>query len=242
MPYEATIMSTLPCCRKGSRLPDEVSTHSISLSLRPRPTVMSFTISMSKPSSLPLRFFWLRPGWSNFTPTRILPAETSFAMVVPAAKLGFVSSADASELSPHTAIPTKAAVSNAMVTRCAVVLMFISDFLDVFLEIVFLVTQDLGQKILGSFRLRRAEELLRSCLLDDAALVHEHNASGRLPGEAHFMSDDDHGHAAGGKRLHDVEHLIDHLRVESRGRLIEEHNLRVHGERAGDGGALLLAA
>ena len=42
--------------------------------------------------------------------------------------------------------------------------------------------------------------------------------------------------------VHHVEHLLDHLRVERGGRLVEEHDLRLHRERAGDRDALLLAA
>ena len=38
------------------------------------------------------------------------------------------------------------------------------------------------------------------------------------------------------------EHLADELGVERRGRLVEEHQLRPHGKRAGDRDALLLAA
>ena len=41
---------------------------------------------------------------------------------------------------------------------------------------------------------------------------------------------------------HHVEHLVDHLRVERRGRLVEEHHLGVHRQRPGDGDPLLLAA
>jgi hypothetical protein len=41
---------------------------------------------------------------------------------------------------------------------------------------------------------------------------------------------------------HDLQHLVDHLRVERRGRLVEEHHLRVHGQRPGDRHPLLLAA
>ena len=41
---------------------------------------------------------------------------------------------------------------------------------------------------------------------------------------------------------HHVEHLLDHLRVERGGRLVEEHHLGVHRERPGDRDALLLAA
>ena len=45
-----------------------------------------------------------------------------------------------------------------------------------------------------------------------------------------------------GELAHDAEHLADELRVERRGRLVEEHELGVHRERPGDGDALLLAA
>ncbi len=41
---------------------------------------------------------------------------------------------------------------------------------------------------------------------------------------------------------HGVEHLLDHLGIERRGRLVEQHDLRVHAQRAGDRDALLLAA
>jgi hypothetical protein len=41
---------------------------------------------------------------------------------------------------------------------------------------------------------------------------------------------------------HDVQHFLDHLRVEGRGRLVEQHDLGLHAQRAGDGDALLLAA
>ncbi len=41
---------------------------------------------------------------------------------------------------------------------------------------------------------------------------------------------------------HHVEDLLDHLRVQRRGRLVEEHHLGLHREGAGDGDALLLAA
>ena len=41
---------------------------------------------------------------------------------------------------------------------------------------------------------------------------------------------------------HGVEHLLDHLRIERGGRLVEQHDLRAHAERAGDRDPLLLAA
>ena len=41
---------------------------------------------------------------------------------------------------------------------------------------------------------------------------------------------------------HHVEHFVDHFRVECGSGLVEQHDLGAHGERAGDGHTLLLAA
>ena len=56
------------------------------------------------------------------------------------------------------------------------------------------------------------------------------------------MRHHDHGHAPARQIDHDVEDLVDHLGVQGGGGLVEQHRLGVHGERAGDGDALLLAA
>ena len=56
------------------------------------------------------------------------------------------------------------------------------------------------------------------------------------------MRDHDHGHAVAREILHYVEHLANHFRVERAGRLVEQHHIRVHGQRAHDGDALLLPA
>ena len=79
-------------------------------------------------------------------------------------------------------------------------------------------------------------------LLDDPALVDEDDPVADLAREAHLVGDDDHRHPVAGEVAHHVEHLADHLRVERRGRLVEEHQLRLDRERAGDRDPLLLAA
>ena len=56
------------------------------------------------------------------------------------------------------------------------------------------------------------------------------------------MRDNDHGHAVVGKLLHDLQYLADHFRVECRGRLVKQHDIRVHRERARNGDSLLLTA
>ena len=74
------------------------------------------------------------------------------------------------------------------------------------------------------------------------AVVHEDERVADLAGEADLVGDHDHRHAVGGQLAHHVEHLADELRVERRGRLVEQHQLRLHRQRAGDRHPLLLAA
>ena len=73
----------------------------------------------------------------------------------------------------------------------------------------------------------------------DAAV--EHDAIGRLAREAHLVRDDDHRRPHFERqRLHDVEHFADHLGIESARGLVEEHQRRLHSQRARDCHALLL--
>jgi hypothetical protein len=102
--------------------------------------------------------------------------------------------------------------------------------------------QDLAEKQLRAFVLRSGEKRRRRVDLDDLTGIHEHDAVGDLAGECHFMGDDQHGHAVERERHHGVEDLLDHFRVERRGRFIEHHELRGHAQRSRDGDALLLAA
>jgi uncharacterized membrane protein YfcA len=92
------------------------------------------------------------------------------------------------------------------------------------------VLQDLGQEVLGARAalLGLAEEGVLGAVLDDAAGVHEDDAVADLAGEAHLVRDAHHGHALLGQLHHHVEHLADHLGVERRGGLVEQHDDRVH--------------
>ena len=86
-----------------------------------------------------------------------------------------------------------------------------------------------------------AEELGRRGVLEHHALVHKDHAVGHGSGKGHLVRDDDHGHAVGRKLAHDLEHLSHDLGVECGGRLVEQHDLRIHAQGARDGHALLLA-
>src|SRR5690625_6866884 len=70
--------------------------------------------------------------------------------------------------------------------------------------------------------------MLRTADLHDLPGVHEHHPVTDLTGEAHLVSDDDHGHAGTRQIDHDLKHLADHFRVESTGRFVEQHHLGSH--------------
>ncbi len=105
-----------------------------------------------------------------------------------------------------------------------------------------MTSENLGQELPRALVLRRAEKLLRRRRFDDFSLVHHHHAVGHFAGKAHFVGDDHHGHAVARERFHDVEHFADQFGVECGGRFVEQHELGAHGQRTGDGDALLLAA
>ena len=46
--------------------------------------------------------------------------------------------------------------------------------------------------------------------------------------KAHFMGNAQHGHALFGKLDHGIEHLLDHLGIQGRGRLVKKHDLGPH--------------
>ena len=71
--------------------------------------------------------------------------------------------------------------------------------------------------------------------------MHEHDPVGDALRKAHLVGDHHHGHAAR-RQLLELQHFAGELRVERGGDLVEQHHLRLHRQRAGDRGALLLAA
>jgi hypothetical protein len=101
---------------------------------------------------------------------------------------------------------------------------------------------DVGQELLRARMLRAVEEVVGRGALQHLALVHEQHAVGHLARKAHLVRDAHHGHAVAREVAHHQQHLADHLGVERAGGLVEQHQRRLHRERARDGHALLLAA
>src|SRR5918996_5205714 len=71
--------------------------------------------------------------------------------------------------------------------------------------------KNFAEKLLCSGRLRRRKEFSRFVNFDDLSLVHEDDAMGDPPGEAHFMGDHDHRHPITSEIGHDFQNFIDHF-------------------------------
>src|SRR3954447_21011096 len=245
-----------------SRLADTVSFHWIFSGAMPSFPATILATSTSKPSGAFVRGFSRpKPGWSNLVPIVTFPASWSLAIVEPAAKLTLVSTAAVlPELSwawlpawleqPASTRPNAATVAAMRVMRmnipsgCAG-----AQWLRIFDRKSF-ARSELGRvkKVSGS-----ADSTMRPPSMNTTRLAARRGepnscgpatigTTGRAAGEAHLVRDDDHRHSVPRERRHHVEDLVDHLRVERRGRLVEEHDLRVHGQGARDRHALLLAA
>ena len=77
------------------------------------------------------------------------------------------------------------------------------------------------------------QQYVGRALLDDLALFHEQDVRSEGAGEIHLVRGHDHGHAAVREVTDNREHFADKLGVEGGGRLVEEHDLGVHGKGAG---------
>ena len=83
---------------------------------------------------------------------------------------------------------------------------------------------------------------LDGAFLLDPALVQEHRPRRHVAGEADLVGDDQHRPPFLGEVADDLQHLADELGIERRGGLVEEHDIGLHRERAGDRRPLLLPA
>ena len=90
--------------------------------------------------------------------------------------------------------------------------------------------------------LRVGKDPVGRARFDHQALVEEQDTIGDVAGELHLVRDHDHGQTFLSQLAHHAQHFFAQFGVERAGRLVEEHHLRFHGQGAGDGDALLLAA
>src|SRR5712664_1300737 len=88
----------------------------------------------------------------------------------------------------------------------------------------------------------RAENVRRKPGFHDCAMVHVNDGIRDLARKADFVRHHHHRHAATGKLLHDREHFTDQFGIERTRRLVEQHQHRLHRQRASNRHPLLLPA
>ncbi len=88
---------------------------------------------------------------------------------------------------------------------------------------------------------RGAEHLRRGALLDDAALVEHVNPGRRALHQRHRVGDEQQRQPLAGKPLEEPREPLRHRRIEGARRLVQQQDLGLDHQRAGDGHALLLA-
>src|SRR6476661_7926763 len=165
-------------------------------------------ISTSKPSGLPSRPLRPKSGWSNFVPTRTVPAAASLAIVEPSGKLAAVATGGA--LAPDE--PSVVCWPHAARARPPARITAASLWND--MRRSSLMREDLPEEVLRAIRTGLGEERVGRGVLDDLAVGHEHHAVGGPAGEAHLVGHHEHRHALLRQRGHHVEDLLDHLGVE----------------------------
>src|SRR5450830_561790 len=102
--------------------------------------------------------------------------------------------------------------------------------------------EHLAQETLCTLMLRMLEYLRRRSGLNDESLIHKNDTVRDFLRKTNLMCDDNHCHALVCKFDHHVEDLMDQLHVNGGRRLVEQHELRVHGKRTRYGHPLLLTA
>src|SRR5829696_1549084 len=227
-----------------------VSVQVISSGSMPREAASTLPSSGSNPTGMssvaPLKPM---PGWSNLTPMMTLPASASSFMRVPSSNSSAALSATSTSTPSLASSPAspQAARLRARPSPATAAFVLMSRILLLLLPRVGAsVLEDLAEEVAGAVRARVGEEFLGGVLLHDLAVGHEEHAVGGGAGEAHLVGHHDHGHGLAllrpGELDHHVEDLLDHLGVQRRGGLVEEHQLGLHGQRPGDGDPLLLAS
>ena len=82
----------------------------------------------------------------------------------------------------------------------------------------------------------------RSAFYSGQAVIHEDDPVGDITGKAHFVSDNHHSDVFGCQVFDDLQDFAGELRIQGRGWLVEEKDVRVHAQGSGDGNSLLLSA
>ena len=85
-----------------------------------------------------------------------------------------------------------------------------------------------------------AENLLRGSFFLHLSLIDKEHAASDLPGEAHLVGDDGHGHTVFRQFPHNLQNLSDHFRIQRRCRLVKKQYPGIHRHGSDDGNPLFL--
>src|SRR6476620_8043519 len=203
-----------------SRCPDGDSFHSILSSLNPSCLATYLATSTSKPLMVPSGFFNPSPGWSNLVPMTIVSAPPP-------------------PPPPPHAVAEK---GNAMASATAAATRTLRDGMFGSFRRGVSVFENLAEKVFCAIGFRVPEEFGGFGRLDNRPAIHEHDAVRGAAGKTHLVGDHHHGHPFFGQRRHHVEYFVDHLGIQRAGRLVEQHDFRVHRQRPRDRNPLLLAS
>ena len=83
----------------------------------------------------------------------------------------------------------------------------------------------------GNVRKSGYRTLGRRALFLDLALMQEQDLRGHIPGETHLMGHDDMARPSAARSRITRKHFAHQFRVQGPGRLVEQHDLRLHHQR-----------
>ena len=95
--------------------------------------------------------------------------------------------------------------------------------------------------ILSALVLRIFKNLLGRSFLKHISAVHKQYAIPDFTGKPHLVGNHHHGHPVHRELFHNIQHLAHHFRVQCAGWFVKQHHIRVHGQCAHNGNALLLS-
>src|SRR5262245_35647176 len=222
-----------PFCSKGIRVRDVVGTNS---TLTPSFFANASARSGPNPTGLPPVSIEPMGGKSLRTPASSVPAALTLASVSAQAWAALWACAGAALIPvADTTTPAAPRARRRLICFSIVVSPFERP-----LAVHASMMQDVVEKAPRARGLGVGEEIAARRLFHDHPVVHENDPIGDLARKAHLVRHDQHGHAAVGKIAHDVEHLTDHLGVELRSRLVEQHDFWLHHQRPRNRNPLLL--
>lgn len=91
--------------------------------------------------------------------------------------------------------------------------------------------KDMDKEKNGELMMRIIEELVWRIMLEDMEMINEDEEVGKMKGKENLVSKEDNSNELGRKDKNSIKKLIENLRIERRGRIIEKNEFRVNEKR-----------